>query len=318
MKLFIDKGFLLKRVLAVAMAMLWLSCEEDRDINYSENDAIDQVILDPYLQVVTGFIPFEIGTEKYGLTFNVINGVNEVTAVKLYGSFYDAASGLTSNEVQYGEYSVDSPLRTVLTDSLTYDELKAGLTIDGNPLPDTDADIGPGSGWSFRFEGVYASGETLPLAGAINMVLSKYAGIYVVSESKYVRGVGEDFGGWDGTEVFIGFVDENTLSYNDRWGYFDWAGCSFHISIDPETGEVEVPILTDCGVFAGTGPITCQDNKNAFGNLAAVLGYHPCDVSNIIIDDAVNGAHVIKLTYGYMGANGIPRAFTETLTKVVN
>lgn len=321
MKIITNIRYHLRRYIPiVVMSLLWISCEDDRAITYSESAT--QEMPDPYLQVVTGFVPFEVGTPEYELEFNVINGTNAITALKLFGTFFDAGSGKSSNEMLFGEYPVTSPLRTVITDKFTYNELKTGLTVDGTPLPAADADVFPGSGWSFRFEGVRA-GQSFSMIGSINMVLSKYAGIYKVTGSTYMRiqldpvvlppdGVAE----WDGEEVFIGFVDQNTLSYNDRWGVFAWPGGSFNFSYD-EDGRISGPVLTASGLFSGTELATCGDNKNAFNNLSTYLGYSVCDQSNVIIDNDATGEHVIKLTYGYLGGGGY-RQFTETLTKIVN
>ncbi len=299
------------------VSLAWLSCEDDREIEY--NDAIVQQHADPYLQVVTGFIPFEVGTESYDFEFNVINGVVAVENIKLYGSFYDAESKLTSNELLYGEYPVDDPLRSVITDTFTYDELKEGLLVDGNPLPDSDEDIYPGSGWAFRFEGDYASGKTLPLAGQINMVLSKYAGNYEVIESDYWRiGVQSGLADWTGTVVFIGFVDEVTLSHNDFWGPFAWTGFSFHFSVDPDDNTIIAPLTDEDGVaipdgqFSGLFSVTCGENASKFDNV-------PCEDSNIIVDDEGGpGKHRIYLTYGYQSADGGIREFYEVLERIVD
>jgi hypothetical protein len=73
------------------------------------------------------------------------------------------------------------------------------------------------------------SGESLSLLGAINMVYSKYAGLYKVIESNYFRiGVPGTPPNWNGSERFIGHVDDVTLSHNDAWGPFDdWAANHF-------------------------------------------------------------------------------------------
>jgi len=302
--------------LIISLSVLWISCEEDQ-IEYDDSSAIPQEVADPFLQVVTGFVQLEQGTEKYGFTWNVINGADAVTSIKLYGNFNRPSTESASNEVMYGEYPVDSEFRTVQTDTLTFDDLIAGLTLEGGTMPASDADLLDGDGFAFRFEAVYASGRTTPIAGAMNMVFSKYAGLYEVSDSRYLRGT-EDFGGWDGTQVFIGYVNATKLRYTDRWGYFAWAGCYFDLEFDADTKVVSVPVLGPCGLFAGVSALTCTDNYNNFNQLGDALGFQPCDDTNIIIDDDATGAHVIKLTYGYMGGNGLPRAMTEILTKVVD
>ena len=186
MKIFINKEYL-TGCLLILLSLLWLSCDDEPEIDYDDNAAINQQVLDPYLQVTTGFVSFTPGTPEYNIGFNVINGVKTIDKVNVYTTFNDAASGQSSNEVLIGTYDVTSPQRTVITDVLTYAELKDGLTVNGQPLPESDEDVAPGSGWIYRFEGVQTSGESVSLLGAIKMVYSKYAGLYKVIESNYFR-----------------------------------------------------------------------------------------------------------------------------------
>ena len=318
MKIFINSGRIMKRFLLVGIVLCWLSCEEDRVITYDTSSGIVQQVSNPYLQVTTGFVPFKPDIEKYTISFNVINGVKAISKVNVYATFSDAGSKKTSQEILFETYNVTSPTRTVIEDELTYADLKKGLTVNGTSLPDDADAIIPGSGWSFRFEGVGPTGEAVPLIGAINIVLSKYAGIYEVIESAYVRGPEEYLGDWNGTEIFIGHIDDKTLSHNDYWGIFEWGGCAFNFEVDPDTKVVTAPILTECGLFSGVSSIGCAKEASSFKNLNAYLGYKVCEVNNIVIDDEVTGAHIIKLSYGYIGANGIPRAFTEVLRKKVD
>lgn len=279
-------------------------------MNYDKTAAINQQVLDPYLQVTTGFVSFTPGTPEYSIGFNVINGVKAINKVNVYTTFKDAGSGLSSNEHLIGTYNVTDPYRTIITDKLTYAELKDGLTVNGQPLPASDEDVVPGSGWTYRFEGVNQSGEPVSLLGAINMVFSKYAGLYKVIESKYYR-IGVLTAEWTGQERFIGHVDDVTLSYNDYWGSFAWAGASFNFSIDPTTKAITVPILTSSGLFGGNRAINCKTDKGLFKNV-------PCDGSSILVEDEVTGKHKIYLTYGYFTDGSGPREFYEVLEKIVN
>lgn len=312
-------------MIVLALVGISVSCDPDgEEVVYSDGEAIALQHADPYLQVVTGFVPFEIGTPEYPIQFNVINGTRALSQVKLYATYFDAETGESSNEVLMGTYPISSATRSVITDSFTYEELKAGITLPTKgSLPETDEGVYPGSGWSFRFEADQTAGGTLPLAGQINMVLSKYAGIYRVSESTYMRikvdtdvFPGEGVAHWDGEEVFIGFVDENTLSYNDNWGYFDTPGCKWEFSYD-ESGKISDIVLTDGIVCASaTATLATCESPASFKPLGEYLGLDLCSVSNVIIDNNETGEHVIKLTYGYVGAGGV-RQFTETLTKIV-
>jgi len=313
-----DKGYHVMRYLMLsAVAMFWLSCEKDQ-ITPNESDPIVQVVTDASLQVVTPVVGFVAGTEKYGFTYNVINGVKDITTVNVYSTFTDAATeegpGAQSNEVLLGSYPVTDPLFSVQTDTVTYEDLRAGLTLEGASLPDSDIDLKVGAGWKLRFEGILSSGETIPLVGSINIaVLSRFAGIYKYTHLEYYRiNVLRD----DvtdpivGQEVFIGSVDENTFAHNEWWGPFSWPGCNFQFDVNFDDNSITVPILTECGQFGGNSLLTCASP----GGLPNV----PCAGSNILIPDDVTGVHKLYLTYGYFTDGSGAREFYTELEKVVD
>lgn len=310
MKLVINKKHFIGKCLMILISVLWLSCQEDNEVTYNESDAIIQEVPDPYLQIKTPVVGFQAGTEKYGITFNAINGTKAIDEIKVYSVFTDAGSGMLSNETLLTTFTVDDPIISEVTDSLTYADLKAGLTVNGSPLPADEVDLKVGSGWKLRFEGVTKSGDIIPLAGSINIaVLSRFAGIYKVKNSAYYR-IGELTGDWNNETRFIGSVDETTFSYNDYWGYFPWTGNQFNFTIDFDDNSITVPITVD-GLFSGTRAINCKDDPGLFTNV-------PCDGSNKLVPDDVNGIHKIYLTYGYFTDGSGAREFYEELEKVVN
>lgn len=314
MKLFINQQYLMKRYLMVVFTLFALSCEEEREIEYPVSEAVTQQITDPFLQIKTSVIGFQAGTPSYDLEFNVINGLKNVSQVNVYSTFTDATTGQTSNEVLLKSYPVTGSTRNILTDELTYADLKAGLTLNGTPLPDNQTTLAVGSGWKFRFEGVRPSGETVHLPGAVNVaVLSRFAGIYEVKKAEYWRiGVlrNDVTGPWIGEHIFIGSVDENTFSHNDWWGPFAWTGESFHFDVDLTTNKITVPILVDGALFAGNRALSCATDA---GDLSRVK----CGSSNILIPDDVTGRHKIILSYGYFVDGSGAREFYQELEKVV-
>jgi hypothetical protein len=241
------------------------------------------------------------------MEFNVVNGTKRITDVKVYSSFTDAATGATSNEVLLGTYALDADNFTEIREELTYADLKAGLQVNGSPLPDNEVDLAIGSGWIFRFTATSAEGE-IPLPGNIRVgVLSRFAGIYRVVESAYYR-IGVLTDEWAGETRFIGSVDATTFSYNDFWGPFPWGGSSFHFVLNESDNTLEVPVITADGIYAGNRPMSCETDFALFTNV-------PCTGSNVLIPDDVNGHHQIKLTYGYFTDGSGPREFYEILEK---
>lgn len=294
-------------------SLLMISCNED-EVTYDRSNTTAEVLPQSYIQVISGFFPYDPDGGTYPFEFNVINGTNGFTEVRMFKSFTDASTGNTVEDILQATYAPTGYGRTVVEQELTYADLAqgiSGLPTDGSLVP-------PGSGWSFRFEATTSEGEVIDVPGGINIIFSKWAGNYEVIDSKYTRrtSVDEDFGDWNGTVVFIGYVDAVTLSYNDRWGYFSFTGCGFDIEFDETTLEiVKAPIILSCGLFSGNREMSCTSDDTNFDLLNTSLGFIACDNSNYIDEDEVNGNHTIYLTYGYLSDSG-PRNFWEVLRKL--
>lgn len=296
-------------------AIAFTSCGDDEyESLESEYGNITLEPADALLNVNTPVISFQAGTPSYNLNFDLVNGEKKINTINVYSFFTDAASGVQSDEVLFKSYEVGNNLRTNFSDDITYSQLKEGILLNGTPLPDDEVSVSIGSGWQFRFEGVTDTG-IVPFASNVRVaVLSRFAGIYTVIESNYFR-IGEDNGDWNGTEIFIGSVDEVTFSHTDNWGPFGWAGNSFHFTIDEESNEIVVPLLNADGslangdpLFSGNRAIGCHTEPEIFANV-------PCDGSNVLIPDDDGGKHVIRLTYGYFTDGSGLREFYEVLEK---
>ncbi len=302
------KNIRLITFLSLALVFAAVSCNEDEFVTYGEETT--EVLTDPFLQIITSVIPFQAGIPSYTMEFNVVNGLKRITAVEVYSIFTDAATGAQSNEVLLATYPLDADDLTLVSDQLTYDELKAGLLVNGAPLPDNQVDLAIGSGWLFRFVGKRAEGD-FGLNGNVRVgVLSRFAGNYKVIESAYFRiNVPGTPPNWNGQTIFIGSVDATTFSHNDFWGPFAWGGESFNFSLNETDNTLTVPILTESGIYAGNRAINCTDDGALFIDV-------PCAGSNVLIPDDVGGKHVIKLTYGYFTTGSGSRQFYEVLEKI--
>jgi len=290
---------------SIALMLFAFSCNDDDFVVYGTETK--QQIADPFLQIKTPVIAFQAGTPSYTMEFNVVNGLKKITSVEVYKIFTDATTGNQSNEALLASYPVGDGL-TVITDDLTYADLKAGLTINGGPLPDSELDLPIGSGWVFRFIGRRDAGD-LELPGTINVgVLSRFAGLYKVIEAAYYRiGVLTNGGPWVGETRFIGSVDATTFSHNDFWGPFAWGGHAFTFTLNEADNTIIVPV--DGGIYSGNRALSCSTEPEQFTNV-------PCVGSDILIPDNVNGKHIIKLTYGYYTDGSGPREFYEVLEKI--
>ncbi len=320
---------LINRLRTILIIGAWLSigvaCDKHEDIvTPGEGDLLSFENSNTFLQVLTPVVSFQAGEDSYDVSFNAIIGHNEISKVNVYSTFTDAASatGLTAEEVLIESFDVTASTgeREVMTTTLTYDDLKKDVLIDGDPLPASDFDLAVGAGWEFRFVGVGTDGMEYDLAGTVAVaVLSPYAGLYKVVESAYYRiGVLSGASPWNGVERFIGSVDDDTFVH-------EWIGPLHTISrgVDPWTFDVDLatfvisaPSPTDIPLL-GDYSVNCVDNPGSFTNVS-------CAGSNVLIPDLVMGKHKIKLTFGYVidsdpdpDNNGV-REFYEVLEKVVN
>jgi len=299
------KNNIITYLFSFCLLFLAVGCEQDL-VEYGSEQA--QVITDPFLQIGTPVISFQAGTPSYSLEFNAINGTKRISAVDVYMTFTDAASGMKSNEAVLASYPTSGDFTPIVAD-LTYDDLKAGLTVDGSPLPDDEVALAIGSGWALRFVGKRAEGD-INLSGSVRIsVLSRFAGIYKVLEGQYFRiGVATNAGPWVGLTRFIGSVDATTFSYNDFWGPFTWTGSQFNFRLNESDNSIDVPIIV-AGLFSGNRALNCKTDAAIFTNV-------PCDGSNILIPDDETGHHTIKITYGYFTDGSGAREFYEVLEKL--
>lgn len=303
------KNIKLALSLSLALIFVGFGCDDSDYVTY-DGEAF-QDVADPFLRIKTPVLSFQAGIPSYHMEFDVINGANRLNTIDIYKTFTDAVTGASSNEALLGTYTIEGDDYTVVTDELTYEDLKTGLTVNGGSLPDNQAELAVGSLWVFRLVGHYASGKAQQMGGSIRVgVLSRFAGFYRVVQSEYYRiNVPRPDLAWTGQTRFIGSVDATTFSYNDYWGLFAWAGNSFNFELDESNNKIRVPILTASGLFSGNRAINCVDD-------AAVLVNVHCDESNILIPDDVTGKHVIKLSYGYFTNGSGPREFYEVLEKI--
>ena len=298
-------------VVFFALAMTFSSClKEEEPVAYQPETTLVRSDVLTQVLVNTPVVSFQSGTASYDISFDVITPNNdEIKKVNIFKTFTDAATMEVSSEVSLITYDIPAGQTvTQIRDALTYAQLKEGITIGGAPLPDDDLLLGVGSSWELRIEPIGASSDiTFAAPGMVVAVLSPFAGIYTVIESAYFR-IGADNGGWNGTEIFIGSVDENTFSHKDQWGPFASPGqFVFDLNDDDTFTVLDDPSQL---YFSGHDMLTCQEDEAIFTNV-------PCAGSNVL-ERKMDGKHLIKLTYGYFTNGSGPREFYEVLEKKVN
>lgn len=305
--------FYAKTLLLAVLAFSLTACDEDEElVEYADGGFVQ--IADPLLRVNTPVVSFQAGTDQYEYSIDFVNGLNSVKTLNVYIIYSDAVLMASSERTLFESVEITNDIKQVYERTFSYDDLKSGITVNSNPLPEDDRDLAIGSNWVLSFEGVTASGDIIRFAPNVTVgVLSRFAGLYKALNTAYYRiGVISGLTDWSGSIRFIGSVDDNTFSHPNYWGPFDWQGAQFNFDINFSTNKITVPILTNDGLFSGDKVLTCTSNAGEMPNV-------PCgsnDTNKLVPNDAT-GKHKIFLTYGYSSSGGA-REFYEELEKIVD
>lgn len=304
-----SKLLMLLCLLSVGM----FSCVQNADDNLAVYSEADVMRNDPLQQILvnTPVISFVAGEPGYDIEFLAIIPNNPgITDVKATAVFFDAGSQQSSESFDLGSYSINtSENTTLIQDNLTYEDLSDGVTVGGQPLPDSQVEVPVGSTWTVTLTATDASGEAVFTGpGIIIGVLSPFAGLYEIIESSYYR-INVDGGTWNGEERFIGSIDANTFSKPDWFGPFGGTGRMEFVLNDDNT--ITWPDTPDQLIAAGNDFLSCQEDAGQFVDV-------PCEGSNVL-EPAADGRHILKFTYGYFTASGDEnegsRQFYEVLRK---
>ena len=303
------KKFKIYFLALVAFAGL-ASCDE-------ENDALTGgAETGGLLTVNSGLVGYVVGNGnnfEYDTKVTVFQGAVKTTKIEIYKSFTNIA-GKTSNEILYKTIDVtDSPKNQVIEFPVTYNDLKAGLTVDGQPLPTDDSLLSIGDAWTLKYvtttsEGtVHMNSKTTKVA-----VGTRFAGTYKVIESNYWR-LGVSSGGWNGDVRVIESVDATTYRYVGYAGSFAGATNTHYFTIDP-AGVVNTPQTYKGAVqLLNSQPlINCISNPIDMSNSCGYAG-----PQNTVTKDDVNNKDRIYRTYCYYTAGSGPREFYEVLERIV-
>lgn len=306
------KKFKLYSLFLLVIAGLY-SCEKDSDLLTSGAQT------GGLLTVNSGLVGYVVGNGndfKYEAVVTVFQGDVKTTKIEVYKSFTNVA-GKKSSEILFKTIDVPtSPKNQVITFTASYNELKAGLTVNGSALPTDDSLLTIGDAWTLRYVttttggNLHANSKTTKVA-----VGTRFAGTYRVIDSNYWR-LGVSNGGWNGDIRVIESVDATTYRFVDYAGSFQAATNTHYFTINsagvvstPQTYKGEVQLLN------GWPLITCASNPI---DMKLSCGY--AGSQNTVTKDDVNKKDRIYRTYGYYtGAGAVgPREFYEALERVVN
>jgi hypothetical protein len=306
------KKFKLYSLALLVLAGLF-SCEEDSDT------LTGGAATGGLLTVNSGLVGYVVGNGndfKYPVKVTGFQGEVTTTKIEVYKSFTNVA-GKTSNEILYKTIDVaETPKNQVINFDVTYNELRAGLTIDGAALPTDDSMLVIGDAWSLRYVTTTSNGDVHSNSAKTKVAVgTRFAGTYRVIDSNYWR-LTVSNGGWNGDIRVIESVDATTYRFVGYAGGFAGAANTHYFTINsagvvttPQTYKGAVQLLN------GWPLINCSSNPT---DMTRSCGY--AGPQNTVTKDDVTNKDRIYRTYGYYtGAGAVgPREFYEALERVVN
>jgi hypothetical protein len=268
---------------------------------------------------LVGYVVGNGDTFAYEANFNVFQGAVKTTQVDVYKSFTNT-SGDTSNETFLKTITIPtSPQSQDFTFTFSYNELIAGLLLNGNPLPASDALLNIGDSWTLRYLSTTSEGKTHMNAKTTKVAVgTRFAGVYKVVENQYWRiGVYRPDVQWIGETRVIESVNATTYKFNEFAGPFGPPGFddNTHFFTIDASDVVRTPVSYNgtLQILNGSGVINCQETPGDIPNACAWPG-----PQNTVFRDDITGKDRIYRTYGYFTTGSGPREIYEVLEKVVD
>ncbi len=268
-----------------------------------------------YITVDNANLNYVVGDgSSYSFNMTVHQNADfKVSKIHLYKSavIYDKIDSVsvTTNEIleKTIDVSGSDPI-TLNSGDFAYPDLIAGLTVNGTALPESDGELSIGDKFVFRVVSELSDGSKYQQAYKVNLTVStRFAGTYVCTDLTYFRIGVQSPSYWLGHELVIKSIDAITYEYD--WGStIGWDG-PLYFQVDGD-GNITYPDEWNgvAQTLNGQPLITCANNLSDLSNV-------PCEGSNIVIKDDVNGKDQLIMTYGYYTSGSGPREFHEVLVK---
>jgi hypothetical protein len=267
------------------------------------------------LTVKNALVPYVVGNGndfQYTASISAFQGAVQVESVDIYKIFNGAAG--TSNKALLKTITFPNTAQVEnLSFTATYNELIAGLTVNGNPLPSDDSLLEIGDSWTLSYVSHTSAGTVVEnLAKTKVSVGTRFAGDYTVIQCDYWRiGVPRPdvTGPFLGTVVTIESVNATTYKKLEWAGPFN--GNEFYFTIDP-SDNVNVPVEYngEAQLLNALPVINCLETPALIPIACGVTG-----IQNKATRDDVEGKDRIYMTYGYNNPASGPREFYEVLKK---
>ncbi len=291
----------------------FISCEENSD-TLTGNEVVGGLI--DVKSPLVAYVLNNGNTFEYEANFSVFQGEVKTTQVDVFKSFTNKA-GKSSNEVLLKTITVPSaPQKQDIKFTATYNELIAGLILDGTPLPTSDSTLKIGEFWTLKYVSKTSEGKTHENAQKTKVGIgTRFAGKYKVIASTYWRIGVLTTSNWVGAERIVESVDATTYRFVGFAGPFAAATNTHYFTID-NSDNVKTPSIYSgsAQLLNGFGIINCFESPTDIVNACGVAG-----PKNVVVRDNISGKDKIYRTYGYLTTTGTtgPREFYEVIEKVI-
>jgi hypothetical protein len=158
-----------------ALGFLFTACNKSEDL-------VTEDALTGGLVVPTGSVPYKLGaTPQVDINVTIPMGPG-IASVEVYNTYTSNVTGSVSNEVLVSTIDVASGNATeeiVKSFSVTYNDLKNGIVIDGGGLPSDETELPIGDYWTLSYISVMADGRKVVNNATTGIAVANiYAGYY--------------------------------------------------------------------------------------------------------------------------------------------
>lgn len=300
---------------SISISLLSLGCIDD-DTDVLTGDAITGGLVELNSQAIS----YVVGNDgTYTASGNVYQGNVATRQIEIYKSFTNAETNKSTDEVLFTTLQISD--QAIGSDpsfsySFKYEDLIAGLSLEGNPLPDADSQLNIGDFWTLRFQSTTSRGDVVSNASTVKVaVATRFAGFYKAIDAIYYRigvvtGTAAD---WP-AQTLIESVDATTYRVVEYMGLFN--GNEWYFQID-ENDRITYPDKTPSGddQLGNSQPfITCESAPSEMTNV-------PCGSdSNYVLRNDETGADILYMSFGYLtgGTPGNAREFYQVMQKIVD
>jgi len=281
------------------------SCTDSIDDLVTENAAEGGLV-----DVETPLLSYVIGTpEGYKVKLKVFQGAVKTNGINVF-KVYKSASGDVSNETLLKTVPITENETSYLEFEVSFSELIADLSVNGQPISNNDEDYAIGDFWELIYESKTSEANLHRNRSTTKVAVSgKYAGVYTTVESTYIHPTAGPQGGWNGETVVIESV-VNAFTYhilrNGAFTLDDNPNNSFYFVVnDDNTITIPKEWNGELQTLWGSDELaTCAANASELPDV--------CNETNFV--NPTDGEEQVTLSHGYIRDNGT-RQFFYKLTK---